>query len=161
MRTVIGVSALYHDAAAAAVTGTEIIAAAQEERFSRRKHDPRFPCSALQYCIEQVGGAAKVDAVAFYEDPALSFDRVLKNTIDLAPATEGLWPVVAASQLGEKINVMERLARTFGFGFLPLPIPQCRHCCRRRHRRVGLHYHRRRNRLRYHSSRSDSLSALT
>jgi len=114
MTTVIGVSALYHDAAAAAVTGSEIIAAAQEERFSRRKHDPRFPCSALQYCIEQVGGAAKVDAVAFYEDPALSFDRVLKNTIDLAPATEGLWPVVAASQLGEKINVMERLARTLG-----------------------------------------------
>jgi carbamoyltransferase len=111
MKTVIGVSALYHDAAAAAVTGSEIVAAAQEERFSRRKHDPGFPVNALQYCLAQVGGATKVDAVAFYEDPVLSLDRVLKNAIDLAPATEAMWPANASSQLGQKINVIDRLAR--------------------------------------------------
>jgi carbamoyltransferase len=114
MKTIIGVSALYHDAAAAAVTGSEIVAAAQEERFSRRKHDPRFPAGALEYCIAQVGGAAKVDAVAFYEDPVLALDRVLKNAIDLAPATEKIWPATASSQLGQKIGVMDRLARAVG-----------------------------------------------
>jgi carbamoyltransferase len=114
LKTIIGVSALYHDAAAAAVTGSEIVAAAQEERFSRRKHDPRFPAHAIDYCIAQVGGAAKVDAIAFYEDPVLSLDRVLKNAIELAPATEAIWPATAESQLGQKINVMERLAGALG-----------------------------------------------
>jgi carbamoyltransferase len=114
MRTVIGVSALYHDSAVAAVTGNEIVAAVQEERFTRRRHDPCFPDSALAYCISQVGGAEKVDAVAFYEDPVLSFDRVLRNTIDLAPESERMWPKVAASQLGQKLHVLERLRRVFG-----------------------------------------------
>jgi carbamoyltransferase len=114
MTSVIGVSALYHDSAAAAVRNGEIIAAAQEERFSRRKHDPRFPVAALDYCVCQLGGAARVDAVAFYEDPVLSLDRVLKNSIDFAPATEAIWPVVAASQLGQKINILEYLSQAIG-----------------------------------------------
>src|SRR5215471_3748206 len=110
MKTIIGVSALYHDSAAAAVAGGEIVAAAQEERFTRRKHDPRFPSNALNYCMAQVGGADKVDAIAFYEDPVLSLDRVVKSTIDLAPATEEIWPVASTSQLCNKIGIMERLA---------------------------------------------------
>ena len=119
MPTVIGVSALYHDAAAAAVIGSEIVAAAQEERFSRRKHDPRFPNSALDYCIGQVGGPEKIDALAFYEDPALAFDRVLRNTIDLAPETEQAWPAIARSQLGQQLAVLERLQRVFPAGAAP------------------------------------------
>lgn len=114
MSTVIGVSALYHDAAVAAVRGAEIIAAVQEERLSRRKHDPSFPHRALDFCISQIGGIGKVAAVAFYEDPVLSFDRVLRNIIDLAPATERLWPVIATSQLGEKMAVLERLQAACG-----------------------------------------------
>jgi carbamoyltransferase len=114
MKTIIGVSALYHDSAAAAVWGSEIVAAVQEERFSRRKHDPRFPASALDYCIAQVGGTERVDAVAFYEDPVLSFDRALRNTIDLAPDSERIWPPTAASQLGQKLDVLERLQHVFG-----------------------------------------------
>ena len=114
MNTIIGVSALYHDAAAAAVTGGEIVAAVQEERFSRRKHDPRFPLSAIEYCIARVGGLENVDAVAFYEDPVLSFDRVLRNIIDLAPESERMWPTVAASQLGQKLGVLAQLQRLFG-----------------------------------------------
>lgn len=114
MKTIVGVSALYHDAAAAVVTGSEIVAAVQEERFSRRKHDPGFPVKALQYCIAQAGGKANVDAVAFYEDPVLVLDRVLKNAIDLAPATEKIWPRTASSQLLVKINVMERFAHALG-----------------------------------------------
>jgi carbamoyltransferase len=114
MRTIIGVSALYHDAAAAVVVGNRIVAAAQEERFSRRKHDPRFPEAALAYCLGAVGGSGNVDAIAFYEDPVLSFSRVVENAIELAPATEATWQAAVASQLGGKIDVMARLARMVG-----------------------------------------------
>ncbi len=118
-KTVIGVSALYHDSAVAAATGSEIVAAAQEERFSRRRHDQRFPAAALDYCMARVGGAANVDAVAFYEDPALSFDRVLRNTIDFAPESERMWPAVAESQLRQKLAVLERLREVFGGSTAP------------------------------------------
>jgi carbamoyltransferase len=113
MKTVIGISALYHDAAAATVSGGEIVAAVQEERFSRRRHDQRFPSAALDYCIAQAGGVESVDAVAFYEDPVLVFDRVLRNTVDLAPESEWTWPAIAASQLTQKLPVIERLQRAF------------------------------------------------
>jgi carbamoyltransferase len=113
LNAIIGISALYHDAAAAAVCGGEIIAAAQEERFSRRKHDPRFPEAALEFCIAQIGGLEKVDAVAYYEDPVLALDRVLRNTIDLAPESERQWPAIAASQLGQKLGVLEEIGRIF------------------------------------------------
>jgi carbamoyltransferase len=114
MKTIIGVSALYHDAAAAAVAGSEIIAAVQEERFSRRKHDQRFPGAALDYCIAQLGGAEKVDAVAYYEDPVLVLDRVLRNAIDLAPEGESIWPTIAASQMRQKLGVLTKLQQVFG-----------------------------------------------
>jgi len=114
MKTVIGVSALYHDSAAAAVVGSRIVAAAQEERFSRRKHDPRFPTAALAYCLDTVGGVDNVDAIAFYEDPALSLSRVVENAIELAPATEAIWQAAARSLLGGKIDVMEKLAHAVG-----------------------------------------------
>lgn len=113
LKTVIGVSALYHDAAATAIAGNEIVAGVQEERFSRRRHDQRFPMAALDFCIAQIGGIENVDAVAFYEDPVLAFDRVLRNTIDLAPETERTWPTIAASQLGHKLGVMARLRHVF------------------------------------------------
>lgn len=114
MHNVIGISALYHDAAAAAVRGGEIVAAAQEERFSRRKHEPRFPQAAINYCIAELGGADRVHAVAFYEDPVLSFDRVLRNTVEDGSQSERTWPVAARSQLVEKFAVLERLRREVG-----------------------------------------------
>jgi len=85
MTTILGVSCLYHDAAAAVVRDGEIIAAAQEERFTRKKHDRRYPEAAIAYCIDQIGGAEALDAVVFYEDPVLSLDRILKIAIELAP----------------------------------------------------------------------------
>jgi len=113
MSSVIGVSAMYHDSAAAAVVGSDIVAAVQEERFSRRRHDQRLPTAALEYCIAKLGGVERVDAVAFYEDPVLAFDRVLCNSIDLAPASERQWPSIAASQFRSKLAVMERLQGLF------------------------------------------------
>ena len=109
---ILGISALYHDSAVAAVRGAEIVAAAQEERFTRVRHDARFPAQALDYCRRTLGD---VDAVAYYEDPVLAFDRNLKNTIDLAPATEPLWPDVARSQLGRKLKVFETLRAQMGW----------------------------------------------
>jgi len=114
MTSIIGVSALYHDAAAAAVTDGRIVAAVQEERFSRKKHEPRMPFASFAYCLQSVGGAGNLDAIAYYEDPALSLSRVVENAIELAPAGERIWQAAAQSQLAQKIDVMPLLARIAG-----------------------------------------------
>jgi carbamoyltransferase len=83
---ILGISAFYHDSAAALVRDGEIIAAAQEERFTRKKHDSRFPSNAVDYCL-QVGelSADKLDYVVFYEKPLLKFERLLETYIAYAP----------------------------------------------------------------------------
>ncbi|MDT0460389.1 carbamoyltransferase [Streptomyces sp. DSM 41527] len=83
---VLGISAYYHDSAAALVDGTAIVAAAQEERFTRRRHDPSFPAHAVSYCLAEAGATLRdVSAVAYYEDPALKFRRVLASYAGAAP----------------------------------------------------------------------------
>jgi carbamoyltransferase len=75
---ILGISAFYHDSAAALIRDGEIVAAAQEERFSRRKHDPRFPTHAVRYCLEFAGlELGDVDYVVFYDKPMLKFERLL------------------------------------------------------------------------------------
>ena len=77
---ILGISAFYHDSAAALVRDGEIIAAAQEERFTRKKHDSRFPSKAVEYCLAQDRvGLSDVDFVAFYDKPFLKFERLLRN----------------------------------------------------------------------------------
>ena len=84
--TVLGLSCFYHDAAAAVVRDGEIVAAAQEERFSRRKHDPSFPHGAVAYCLREAGlDARQLDAVAFYDKPLLTFERLLETYLAYAP----------------------------------------------------------------------------
>ncbi len=111
---VLGVSGLYHDSAAAVVRGGEIIAAAQEERFTRRRHDSAFPDRAIAWCIEQAGGVGRIDAAAFYEDPALTLDRILRSAVETAPESMALFALAAPLQLGQKINVAERLMGWLG-----------------------------------------------
>ncbi|MFG2528980.1 carbamoyltransferase [Streptomyces sp. NPDC048516] len=83
---VLGISAYYHDSAAALVDGTTIVAAAQEERFTRRRHDPSFPAQAVSYCLAEAGATLRdVGAVAYYEDPALKFRRVMASYAGAAP----------------------------------------------------------------------------
>lgn len=83
---ILGVSAFYHDSAAALVQDGRIVAASQEERFSRRKHDFRFPQSAIDDCLRQAGiTAAELDHVVFYEKPLLKFDRLLETYLAYAP----------------------------------------------------------------------------
>ncbi|MFZ3180539.1 MAG: carbamoyltransferase [Methylocystis silviterrae] len=83
---ILGISAFYHDSAAAVVEDGEIIAAAQEERFSRKKHDSRFPRHAIDYCLEAAGATPQdIDFVAFYDKPFIKFERLLEAYIAFAP----------------------------------------------------------------------------
>jgi carbamoyltransferase len=77
---ILGISAYYHDSAAAIIKDGVIIAAAQEERFTRVKHDPRFPVNAINYCLEEAFiEPGDLSAVVFYDHPMLTYDRVMKN----------------------------------------------------------------------------------
>lgn len=83
---ILGVSAFYHDSAAALIRDGEIVAAAQEERFTRKKHDSGFPKNAIAYCFAEGGTKAdKIDIVAFYDKPFLKFERLLETYIGFAP----------------------------------------------------------------------------
>ncbi|HJN64821.1 MAG TPA: carbamoyltransferase N-terminal domain-containing protein, partial [Pirellulales bacterium] len=86
MTKILGISAFYHDSAAALVVDGEIIAAAQEERFTRKKHDPRFPHQAIAYCLSEAGISARdLDYVGFYDKPFLKFERLLETYLAYAP----------------------------------------------------------------------------
>ena len=87
MVSILGVSAFYHDSAACLVIDGEIVAAAQEERFTRVKHDHRFPLQAARYCLREANVAAsELDFVGFYDKPLLKFDRLLETYLDYCPA---------------------------------------------------------------------------
>jgi len=84
---ILGISAFYHDSAACLVVDGEIIAAAQEERFTRIKHDHNFPVNAARYCLSEAGiSAEQLDFVGFYDKPLLKFDRLLETYLDYAPS---------------------------------------------------------------------------
>lgn len=88
---ILGLSGLYHDSAAAIVIDGKIVAAAQEERFTRKKHDPRFPTHAALYCIKQAEiEADDIDYIAFYDNPLLTLDRYIKNIIALGTDSRDL-----------------------------------------------------------------------
>jgi carbamoyltransferase len=87
MTAILGISAFYHDSAAALVVDGEIVAATQEERFTRRKHDASFPQHAVEFCLRQAGlTPAELDHVVFYEKPLLKFERLFETYLDVAPA---------------------------------------------------------------------------
>ena len=111
---ILGISAFYHDAAAALVRDGEPVAAAQEERFTRKKHDPRFPVNAMNYCLEEGEiEASDLAAVVFYDNPILTLDRVIHSLI--AAGEEGLeqWLHGAPDMLGIKLRVKERICNEF------------------------------------------------
>ncbi len=87
MTAILGISAYYHDSAAALVVDGRIVAAAQEERFTRRKHDYAFPVHAIEYCLKEAGlEPEQLDYVGFYDKPFLKFDRLLETYLAYAPA---------------------------------------------------------------------------
>jgi carbamoyltransferase len=106
MRRILGISAWYHDAAAALVVEGRIIAAAQEERFTRRKNDERFPQHAIEFCLRHAGLLpADLDAVVFYDKPITKFTRMLETYLAVAPRGLMTWPRVLPSWLGGKLNL--------------------------------------------------------
>src|SRR5258706_5659464 len=83
---ILGISAFYHDSAAALLVDGKIVAAAQEERFTRRKHDPGFPACASRYCLAEANlKASEIDHVVFYVKPFLKFERLLESYLAFAP----------------------------------------------------------------------------
>ena len=109
---VLGISAYYHDAAAALLRDGAIVAAAQEERFSRAKHDPRFPANAIRYCL-QAGGieAANVDKVVFYDKPFLKFERLLETYLAFAPRGFTSFRMAIPIWLREKLFLKDLLRK--------------------------------------------------
>ena len=119
MTWILGLSAFYHDSAAALVRDGEIVAAAQEERFSRVKHDHRFPLHAVRYCLAEAGiKPEQLDHVAFYDKPFLKFDRLLQTYLHYAPRGFQSFLKSMPVWLGEKLwmrtVIKEEIARAFG-----------------------------------------------
>ncbi len=86
IQSILGISAYYHDSAAALVVDGDIVAAAQEERFSRKKHDARFPVNAVNYCLAQAGRKLNdIDYIVFYDKPLVKFERLLETYLAYAP----------------------------------------------------------------------------
>lgn len=111
---ILGISAFYHDSGVALIKDEEIIAAAQEERFSRKKHDPGFPEQAIKYCLAEAGiRLSDVDYIAFYDKPFLKFERLLETYLTEAP--KGLRSFILAIPvwLKEKLFLKETLIRSF------------------------------------------------
>ena len=110
MRHILGISAYYHDAAAALLRDGEIVAAAQEERFSRRKNDERFPQQAIAFCLRQGKLVpAQLDAVVFYDKPISKFARILESYLAVAPCGLGTFPRVLPGWLSEKLNLRKTI----------------------------------------------------
>jgi carbamoyltransferase len=109
---ILGISAFYHDSAACIVRDGELVAAAQEERFTRKKHDHRFPQHAVDYCLREAGiDAGKLDHVAFYDKPLLKFDRLLETYAAYAPAGFRSFVTAMPLWLRQKLHVPRELDR--------------------------------------------------
>ena len=108
---ILGISAFYHDSAAALVVDGRIVAAAQEERFTRKKHDPRFPMLSVRYCLDQAGiKASDLDHVVFYEKPFIKFERLLETYLAFAPSGYQSFRLAVPLWLKEKL-FQKRLLR--------------------------------------------------
>ena len=111
---IIGISAFYHDSAAALVVDGQVVAAAQEERFTRKKHDARFPQHALAYCLSEGGlGLDQIDLIAFYDKPFLKFERLLETYLAFAPRGFESFKMAIPVWLREKLLLKDFLTKQF------------------------------------------------
>ena len=109
---ILGISAYYHDSAAALLVDGRLVAAAQEERFTRIKNEPGFPASAVRFCLDFAGlEARELDAVVFYDKPLVKFDRLLNSTLALAPRGFDLYRHALPSWIREKLWIPGRLRK--------------------------------------------------
>lgn len=113
---ILGISAFYHDSAACLVRDGEILAAAQEERFTRVKHDQSFPVNAVGYCLKEAGiEADKLDCVAFYDKPWLKFERILETYLAYAPKGFGSFIKAVPLWVKKKFWIKELISKELGY----------------------------------------------
>ena len=109
-RHILGLSAFYHDAAAALLMDGKIISAAQEERFTRKKNDSEFPANAVSFCLRHAKiNPAQLDAVVFYDKPVLKFTRLLETYLAIAPGGLKTFPTTLANWLGGKLDLRKTI----------------------------------------------------
>ena len=109
---ILGISGFYHDSAAALIVNGEIIAAAQEERFTRKKHDARFPKNAINYVFKESNFSLdQIDYVVFYEKPFLKFERLLETYVDNAPQGFRSFKTAMPIWLREKLFLKYQLVK--------------------------------------------------
>jgi carbamoyltransferase len=112
MIAILGISAFYHDSAAALIVDGKIIAAAQEERFTRKKHDPSYPTNAINYCLSEASiSLDQVDYIAFYDKPFLKFERLLETYVALAPKGFQSFRISMPIWLREKLFLKDMLIK--------------------------------------------------
>jgi carbamoyltransferase len=120
--TILGISAYYHDSAVALVRDGEIVAAAQEERFTRKKHDPGFPAHAIAFCLEAAGLThEQVDYVCFYEKPLRKFERLLETYLAFAPSGFASFRMALPMWLKERLWMSRDMQKALG-GTLRSPL---------------------------------------
>ncbi|TSC68798.1 MAG: carbamoyltransferase [Parcubacteria group bacterium Gr01-1014_70] len=113
---ILGISAFYHDSAACLLEDGRIVAAAQEERFSRKKHDHRFPRHAIAYCLSEAGiSIAEVDYVAFYDKPLLKFERILETYLAYAPRGIRSFLKAVPLWMKQKLWIREIIKKDLGY----------------------------------------------
>jgi carbamoyltransferase len=112
---ILGLSFYYHDSAAALLRDGDLVAAAQEERFSRKKHDSGFPKLAIQYCLEEAGITIDdLDYVVFYEKPLVKFGRILQNALATFPRSAGVWRDAMINWMSDKLWIKTHLMNRIG-----------------------------------------------
>jgi carbamoyltransferase len=115
LTAILGISAYYHDSAAALVVDGQIVAAAQEERFTRRKHDAEFPREAIAYCLREAQlKPEQLDFVGFYDKPLLKFDRLLETYLGYAPQGFRSFATALPVWLGQKLHLQRELRKGLG-----------------------------------------------
>src|SRR5258708_3327667 len=115
MVAILGISAFYHDSAAALVVDGEIVAAAQEERFSRKKHDAAFPSGAVAACLAEAGlGPDDLDYVAFYDKPLTKFERLIETYLAFAPRGLASFRRAMPIWLKDKLHLKGQIRRKLG-----------------------------------------------
>ena len=113
---ILGISAFYHDSAAALFIDGELVSAIEEERFSRVKHDNLFPFKAIQHCLDSVGLTIRdIDAVAYYEKPLRKFERLLETFVVTYPFALRPFLQAIPDWLGQKISVEDIIRKKVGF----------------------------------------------
>jgi len=113
---ILAVSCFYHDSAACLMLGGDIVAAAQEERFTRKKHDPGFPKNAVKYCLDEAGVTINdIDHLAYYDKPLLTFERLLMSYLTTAPKGLRSWLQAMPPWLGKKLHIPRVVKQETGY----------------------------------------------